>query len=247
MSSLLLSQVGISRSLLSYHSYNATKRDPELLDALAQGLSVAVISDAGLPLISDPGGSLVQQAVEAGHEVTVIPGPSAGITALCGSGLDASRYLFYGFLPKKQGKRQSTLEELLESPYTLIFYEAPQRLPDTLQLLQDLAPERTVVVARELTKRYETYYRGTAQELAEQIKNPPKGECVLLLEGLESYHERHPQTSGMNTKALEVLRLVLERGLSVKDATRLLQLIDPSLDKNAIYQKALEIREGNYA
>lgn len=245
VSQQLLTTYGITKLLISYHSYNAEQRDPELVQLIRGGESIALISDAGMPLISDPGSSLVTACVEAGLPVTVIPGPSAGITALTASGLDASRYTFYGFLPKKRGRRKSVLEELLASKETLIFYEAPQRIPDTLSDLAEIAPERRCVVARELTKTYETYYRGTTASLAAELQAGVKGECMILLEGLLAYRERMPDTPASNEQTRQILRFSLDRGLSLRDSIDLLRLMDPAIDKNEVYELALAIKEGD--
>lgn len=245
VSQQLLSLYGISQPLISYHSYNAEQRDPELIAMIQAGESLALISDAGMPLISDPGSSLVSACVEAGLPLTVIPGPSAGITALTASGLDASRYYFYGFLPKKKGRRVSVLEGLLETEVTLVFYEAPQRVPETLRDLAELVPDRRCVVARELTKTYETYYRGTTAQLADELQAGVKGECMILLEGLGAFRERVPENPTEQAKVREVLKFCLERGLSMRDSIELLRLMDPSIDKNDVYELALTIKEGD--
>lgn len=247
VSQQLLSTFGITKSLISYHSYNAEQRDPELLALIQGGESLALISDAGMPLISDPGSSLVTACVEAGVHVTVIPGPSAGITALTASGLDASRYYFYGFLPKKKGRRLSVLEELMATDVTLIFYEAPQRVPETLRDMATVAADRRCVVARELTKTYETYYRGTTESLADELRAGVKGECMILLEGLGAYRERVPDAPAdlEQEKIREILTFSFDRGLSMRDSIELLRLMDPSIDKNDVYELALAIKEGD--
>lgn len=245
VSQQLLSTFGISKPLISYHSYNADQRDAELVALIQNGESLALISDAGMPLISDPGSSLVTACVEAGLHVTVIPGPSAGVTALTASGLDASRYYFYGFLPKKKGRRLGVLEGLLGVDVTLVFYEAPHRVPETLRDMAVVAPDRRCVVARELTKTYETYYRGTTAELAEELQAGVKGECMILLEGQSAYRARMPDASVEQTQIREVLQLCLARGLSMRDCIDLLRLMDPSIDKNDVYELALTIKEGD--
>ena len=181
----LLDRYGIRRPLITYHEHNARKQLPKLLQMLDKGAALALISDAGTPLISDPGYRLVTEAAVAGHRIVPIPGPSAVIAALSSSALPTDAFLFVGFLPPKSGQRKNRLGELIAAPATLVFYEAPQRLSETLADMAEMfGPDRRGVVARELTKTYETIVRGTLAELAECF--PPdgtvKGEIVVLLE-----------------------------------------------------------------
>jgi 16S rRNA (cytidine1402-2'-O)-methyltransferase len=190
-SGLLLHHLGISKPLLSYHEHNEAMRTAELLERLRAGATVAVVSDAGTPSISDPGARLVRACAEEGLPCTVLPGPCAAITALVGSGFDASTFAFDGFLPVKSGQRQSALTRAIERPGTTIFYESPHRLLKSLEELARLAPDRRVCVARELTKKFEEYRRGLPAELAAHFTaHPPKGEICLLVEGADSAAHR---------------------------------------------------------
>jgi 16S rRNA (cytidine1402-2'-O)-methyltransferase len=176
---VLLDRYGVSASLVSYHEHNEEQRSAELVKRMQTGETVALVSDAGMPLVSDPGYVLVRACIAAGLPVEVLPGPSAAIAALVASGLPADRWRFAGFLPRKKGE----LRELLaEAGGTLVAFESPRRVPATLALLAELDPEREVAVCRELTKVHEEVVRGPAGELAARYRDaPPKGEVVLVL------------------------------------------------------------------
>jgi 16S rRNA (cytidine1402-2'-O)-methyltransferase len=179
---VLLERHGIpARRLLSYHEHNEAKRTAELLPRLQAGERVGLVSDAGLPGISDPGARLVAAALEAGVAVTVLPGASAVDTALVASGFPAERYQFLGFLPRGAKARAALWEELAGWRYPAVAFESPQRLPATLHSLAEAQPEREVAVCRELTKRFEEVVRGRADEVAERFAEPPKGEITLVL------------------------------------------------------------------
>jgi 16S rRNA (cytidine1402-2'-O)-methyltransferase len=180
---VLLDRYGIRQRPLAYHEHNADEAGPRLLAALDDGRSVALVSDAGTPLVSDPGFRLVQQAVEAGIRVVPIPGPSAVLAALTASGLPSDTFLFGGFLPVKDGQRRSRLEELRTTPATLIFFESPRRIADTLSAMADVLGDRAATVARELTKTFEELRRGTLVELAAfyAAAETPKGEVVVCV------------------------------------------------------------------
>ena len=183
-SQILLNHYQIKKPLKSFHKFSESSKHSQIIDDLKQGLNIALISDAGTPGISDPGAQLIQGCVEEEIPVTAIPGACAAITALCCSGLPTDRFQFIGFLPRKAGDLRRTLQELLAYVGTTICYESPNRLLDVLACLNELAPNRQVVVARELTKKFEELKRGTATELiacwtAKEIK----GECVLMLSG----------------------------------------------------------------
>ena len=178
---VLLERHGISARLLSYHEHNEAKRTSELLPRLQAGERVALVSDAGLPGISDPGARLVAAALAAGVPVTVLPGPSAAETALVASGFGAERYQFLGFLPRGAKAQRALWDELAGWAHPVVAFESPQRLPATLRSLADAQPEREVAVCRELTKRFEEIVRGTARELASRFAEAPKGEITLVL------------------------------------------------------------------
>ncbi len=182
-SGFLLAHHGISgKSLTSLHEHNESRRAPELVAAAKAGDVIAFISDAGMPGVSDPGYRLVQACLEADVKIEVLPGPSAVLTALIGSGLPCHAFRFGGFLSVKSGKRRSAMSAALESGETGIFFESPHRITSTLEILAEIAPTARVCVARELTKKFETYHRGTAAELLEWFKaHGTKGEMVILM------------------------------------------------------------------
>ena len=178
----LFSHYGISTALEPYHDHNATRARPSILRRLGEGARVALVSDAGTPLVSDPGYKLVREAAEAGITVYAVPGASAALAALTVAGLPSDRFLFSGFLPQKSGARRTTLTELRDIPATLIFYETGPRLGAALADMAAVLGARAAVVARELTKLYEEAVRGTLAELAARYAAaPPKGEIVVLV------------------------------------------------------------------
>jgi 16S rRNA (cytidine1402-2'-O)-methyltransferase len=177
----LLGRHGIrATALRSYHEHNEAARTAEILPQLQAGSRVALVTDAGLPLVSDPGARLVAAAIAAGVGVTVLPGPSAVDAALVVSGLAADRYQFAGFLPRGDRALARFWDELATFPYPVVAFESPQRLPSTLRSLAEAQPDRIVAVCRELTKRHEEVVRGTATAVAERFAEPPKGEITLV-------------------------------------------------------------------
>ena len=177
----LLERHGISTRLLSYHEHNEAQRTAELLPRLEAGERIALVSDAGLPAVSDPGARLVRASLDAGIDVTVLPGASAVETALVASGLVAEQYRFLGFLPRGEKRLAAVWDELRGWPWPVVAFESPHRLPATLRSLAAADPERKVAVCRELTKRFEQVVRGLAGALAERFDAPPKGEITLVL------------------------------------------------------------------
>ena len=182
--SILLKHHGISRPLLSLHEHNEAQRSGEIAQRLAAGENIALLTDAGMPGISDPGFRMVRACLERGLEFTVLPGPSSILPALVGSGLPLHEFYFGGFLPVKSGRRKAALEAALARGETSIFFESPHRIARSLAVLAELAPERPVCVARELSKKFEEYWRGPAAELSARAeKQPPRGEICLLIAG----------------------------------------------------------------
>ena len=183
----LLAHYGIRKPLLSLHEHNERERAVQVAERAEAGERFAVVSDAGMPGVSDPGCRLVTELQRRGISYTVLPGPSAVVTALVGSALPSDSFFFGGFLPVKKGKRQRVLAAAAAQPYTSIFYESPYRMATTLKELAEAQPGAQVCVARELTKVHEEFHRGTAAELAEQFaKQPMKGEMVLLIGGINA-------------------------------------------------------------
>ncbi|HTS30198.1 MAG TPA: 16S rRNA (cytidine(1402)-2'-O)-methyltransferase [Bryobacteraceae bacterium] len=179
----LLDHYGIHKPTISYHEHNESERAEDLVARLVAGASIALVSDAGTPLVSDPGYRLVKAAIEAGIAVQAIPGPSAALAALAASGLPTDSFRFGGFLPSKPGQRAKALEALAGEQATLIFYEAPHRILETLDTIDRVLGPRPVVVARELTKVHEEFLRGTAAEIGAQLaaRDSVKGEITLLI------------------------------------------------------------------
>ena len=182
--SILLKHHGISRPLLSLHEHNEAQRAEEIAKRLAAGENIAMLTDAGTPGISDPGFRVVRECIARGLEFTVLPGATSILPALVGSGLPLHEFYFGGFLPVKSGRRKTMLEAALARGETTIFFESPHRIGKSLAVLAELAPDRSVCVARELSKKFEEYWRGTAAELSARAeKQPPRGEICLLIAG----------------------------------------------------------------
>src|SRR5216110_657361 len=181
----LLKHFEIRKPLLSYHEHNEAMRAAELVERLAAGENVALITDAGMPGLSDPGARLIRKCVERGLSYTIVPGVSAILTALVGSGISADSFCFRGFLPVKSGQRERELRAAAARDETTIFFESPHRLTKTLSACAVLMPDRQFCVARELTKKFEEFRRGTASKLlAHYEARPPKGEIVLMISAL---------------------------------------------------------------
>ncbi|WP_375510506.1 16S rRNA (cytidine(1402)-2'-O)-methyltransferase [uncultured Nostoc sp.] len=233
----LLQHFQIKTPQVSYHEHNRTSRIPELLEHLVNNKAIALVSDAGMPGISDPGYELVKACIEAGIGVVPIPGASAAITALSAAGLPTDRFVFEGFLPAKSQHRQEHLESLQTESRTLIFYESPHRLRDTLQ---DLAlvwgSERQIVLGRELTKLYEEFWRGTiAEAIAYYSQREPQGEYTLVVAGIPA---SQPQLTQEELKA--ELQQLISQGISRSQASRQLAKFT-SLPRRQLYQLALSI------
>jgi len=213
---LLLQRIGLRRPLVSYFEGNEARRAEDLCARIRAGEHVALISDAGTPLVSDPGYRLLRLCIDAGLPVTVLPGPCAAIAALCGSGLPPSEFRFVGFLPRAAGKRRARLASLRADPATLILFEAPNRLVDTLEEIGETMGDRRAAVARELTKIHEEFVRGRVSELRAHFSaHPPRGEITLVVEGgAEAAPQRTPG-------ALEdAIRPALAAGATPRDIYR---------------------------
>jgi 16S rRNA (cytidine1402-2'-O)-methyltransferase len=230
---VLLERHGIKARLLSYHEHNEAKRTAELLPRLETGERVALVSDAGLPGVSDPGARLVRAALDAGVEVTVLPGPSAVETALVASGLVAEQYRFLGFLPRGEKKLAAVWDELSGWPWPAVAFESPQRLPATLRSLAEADPEREVAVCRELTKRFEEVARGTAPELADRFPTPPKGEITLVLGPA-----RHEDRAEDEERALAAVRELVAAGVRRSQAAEIVSSL-VGTSRNRLYKHSL--------
>lgn len=230
---VLLDHYGISRPMISYHEHNEAERTAELVGRLQVGDSVALVSDAGTPLVSDPGYRLVAAATEAGIPVVPIPGVSASITALSASGLPTDSFRFAGFFPPKQSQRLRILEELKEDTATLIFYEAPHRIVQTLEDVEQALGARRVVVARELTKMHEEFLRGTPAELRAALtgRDAVRGEMTVLIAKAEG-----PVVD--DTPVAEAVRRLVAQGVPRMEAMKTVARVR-GLAKRDVY-KAVE-------
>jgi 16S rRNA (cytidine1402-2'-O)-methyltransferase len=231
----LLDHYGIEGKLVSYHEHNEAERAQELVERLLEGVSVAQVSDAGMPGISDPGYRVIKSAIEQGIAVVPVPGPSALIVALAASGLPTDAFEFRGFLPAKSGQRRTELESIRPREHTMIFYEAPHRIHESIDdIVAVLGPERPIVIARELTKVHEEFLRGTVREVAENIRDRElKGEITILI-GKAVASERS-EALDLGARLQEIMRqqnldekaalkvLAKERGVSKSEVYRELQ------------------------
>lgn len=234
----LLDAHGIRAKLSPYHDHNGAKRRPEILDKLGEGAAIALISDAGTPLVSDPGWKLSREALDAGHRVFPIPGASALLAGLVASGLPSDRFMFCGFLPAKTGARKRAAAELGGVPSTLVFYESGPRLADCLvDLTETFGAEREAAVSRELTKLFEETRRGTLGSLAAHYAEagPPKGEIVLLV--------GPPLEQAVTEEALDAALRSALQSQSVKQAAAEIAA-QLGLPKRDVYQRALALKDG---
>jgi 16S rRNA (cytidine1402-2'-O)-methyltransferase len=235
-SSKLLKHYGISTTLISYHKFNERSRVEKFLDKLKNGEDVAIISDAGTPGISDPASIIIKAAIENDIKVETLPGATAFIPALVSSGLGPERFYFAGFLPEKKSEKDNLLRKLINIKDTLIFYEAPHRLLKFFSSLKEEFGNRKIVVARELSKLYETYYRTTIDEV---LANPDmitlKGEFVIIVDVAQ-------EKDYSDAELAEMLQIELSKGKSKKDAIKKVQELT-GVSKNRIYSLALKLKE----
>ncbi|MFT8351486.1 16S rRNA (cytidine(1402)-2'-O)-methyltransferase [Clostridium saccharoperbutylacetonicum] len=238
----LLNHFEIKKTLISYHKFNEQDKSNKIIDLLFEGKSVAVVSDAGTPGISDPGSVIVARCIEENIDFEVLPGATAITTALVYSGLDTTKFLFRGFLPRENKDRKRITDELLKSQETLIFYEAPHRLLETLSFLFETFGDRKIAVCRELTKIYEEIYRGTLEEAIEYfVMNKPRGEFVLVLEGkkLEDIKEEQREL-WINLSIQEHIIKYMNDGLNKKDAIKRVAK-EREIPKSEVYKFSTEI------
>ncbi|MBR5263350.1 MAG: 16S rRNA (cytidine(1402)-2'-O)-methyltransferase [Clostridia bacterium] len=241
---MLLEKFGITGAkILPNHKFNEGNAAYGFVQDLLQGKSIALVTDAGMPCVSDPGYLLVEAAVAAGVPVTAVPGPCAAVTAVAVSGFNALSFAFYGFLPRSAGDIRKVLRRV-EKEYSplSVFYESPNRIADTVELVAEVLPDFRVCVCNDLTKKFERIYRGTPEQVLEQLKSNPnasKGEYVLLLE--RSKTEQKEDTAKLSPEALLVDRMVKD-GVSAKEAVALLTA-EKVLPKRELYDAALRLRE----
>lgn len=230
--SKLLNLLGLNKRCVSCHEHNENMESDKIISSLLEGKNVAYLSDAGYPCISDPGSILVKKAIENNIKVTPLSGPNAFLNALVGSGIDSSHFLFYGFLDSKESKRESELEKLKYLPYTLIFYEAPHRINDTLKSMEKILGNRKITVARELTKLHEEFIR-TDLAFLNRENSTFIGELVIIV---DKYNE---VVKTDFDDYLPKLELLLKAGYKLKDATSIISLLF-NVNKNKLYKRVIK-------
>ena len=235
----LLNHFEISKPLTSYHEHNKDNKGEYLINKLLNGENIALISDAGMPGISDPGEEIIKQAIENDIEVVVLPGPTASITALIGSGLKTGKFAFEGFLDRDKKRRRLQLEELKHEKRTIIFYESPHRLKDTLKDMLKILGNRCISINRELTKKYQEIIRNDIQGCIEIFnEREVKGEFVLILEGFKGEVEKVCEYDNLNDR--EYVVKLMEEGLSKKDAIKAV-CKERKIKKDIVYKQVLDL------
>lgn len=234
----LLSAYDIDTPLLSYHEHNKAEKGPQLIDMLREGKMIALVSDAGMPAICDPGSDLVHLAIEADIPIVPLPGANAGLTGLIASGMDTTRFTFIGFLPKTKKHRLPVLESIKKYEGTLIFYEAPHRIQTVLSELIEVLGDRQAVICRELTKRYEQYIRGSLQQVKEELAaQGVRGEFVILVAGAAAAEEHGPASDG---DYASLVRELMEQGIDKKEAVRMVAK-RCGVPKRSVYQAVIAL------
>jgi 16S rRNA (cytidine1402-2'-O)-methyltransferase len=231
---ILLRRHGIEAKLESYHRHNEASRTPAVLGWLRDGKRVALVTDAGLPGVNDPGARLIAAALDAGIAVTVLPGPSAVETALVASGLVAERYQFLGYLPRRDAERRALAAELSRWPHAMVAFESPRRLSAALAVLAAAMPERTAAVCRELTKRFEEVVRGPLDELARKFSDPPRGEITLVLGPTRVVAQDTADAEEAGSAVAELVAAGVSRRQAVELVARL-----SGVAKNPLYRASL--------
>lgn len=239
----LLNHFNIKKSLISYHKHNEQGKSEELIDRVRNGENIAVISDAGTPGISDPGGIVLKKCIENGIDVEVLPGATAFTTAIIYSGLDTSAFIFRGFLPRENKEKKEFVESLKDRRETIIFYESPYRVIDTLTFLKENFGNRNIAVCRELTKLHEEIYRGSLEEAICYFNdNIPKGEFVLVLQGKSLEEIRNENVAKWEDMSIkDHIIYFINQGMSKKDAIKQVSK-DRELPKSEVYKHSIEIK-----
>jgi len=238
----LLSHFNIRKTIISYHQHNEQGRSQNIIDQIKEGKNIAIISDAGTPGISDPGSVIVLKCIEQGIEFVVLPGATAITTALVYSGLDTTKFIFRGFLPRENKDRKPIIDDLINRSETLIFYEAPHRLLNTLEFLYENLGNRKISMCRELTKLYEEIIRLTLKEAIEYYtQNSPRGEYVLVIEGKSKEAIEKDERAKWDSLTIEEhIKRYMDEGLSKKDAMKKVAK-DRDKPKSEIYKYSLNI------
>lgn len=235
----LLNHFEISKPLTSYHEHNKENKGGYLINKLLSGENIALISDAGMPGISDPGEEIIKQAIENDIEVIVLPGPTASITALIGSGLETGKFVFEGFLDRDKKRRREELELIKHEKRTIIFYESPHRLKDTLKYMLKILGNRNIAVNRELTKKYQEVIRTDIQGCIDIFnEREVKGEFVLIVEGFKGEIEETCEYNDLNDR--EYVIKLMEEGITKKDAIKFV-CKERKLKKDTVYKQVLDL------
>ena len=232
----LLKHFEITKKLVSCHEYNESNMVEAAKKYLDEGQNIALVTDQGTPIISDPGYKVVSSLMQAGYDVVSLPGPTAFVPALTVSGLPPQPFLFYGFLNSKKGLREKELKNLQNYPYTMIFYEAPHRIEEMLQSLLEIFGNRRISISREISKIYEEIYQGTIEEVQEEVKEGIKGEIVVVVEG----NQKMVDFSTLTIE--EHVNLYMEDGLSSKEAIKKVA-IERNMPKSIVYNEYHKIRK----
>jgi 16S rRNA (cytidine1402-2'-O)-methyltransferase len=239
---VLLDHFEIPQKPTSLHAHNEAGRIASVIEALERGRSVALVSDAGTPLVSDPGARLVAAVAGAGHRVEAVPGPSALLTALTVAGLDTERVLFLGFLPRKPGARRRLLESQKGRPETIVLFESPRRVAKTLEEVAEILGNRRACLARELTKRHEEVLRESVSTLASRFaKSPPRGECTLVIAGATA-EEEEAELAWSDRELDDVILAELAEGASIRDLARDLAGRTGRVRRD-VYARAVSLRQ----
>lgn len=235
----LLNHFDISKPLTSYHEHNKDSKGGYLIDKLLDGENIAIISDAGMPGISDPGEDIIRQAIDNNIEIEVLPGATAFVTALVGSGIQTRKFAFEGFLDRDKKSRRTQLEDIKHEKRTIIFYESPHRLKDTLKDMLNILGNRNISINRELTKKYQEVIRDTIERCIEIFnEREVKGEFVLIVEGFEGEVEAINSYDELDER--EYVVKLIEEGMNKKDAIKKV-CKERKLSKNEVYQQVLDI------
>ena len=235
----LLNHIEISKPLTSYHEHNKDSKGGYLINKLLEGENIALISDAGMPGISDPGEEVIKQAIENNIEIEVLPGATASITALVGSGLETAKFAFEGFLDRDKKRRREQLEEIKHEKRTIIFYESPHRLKDTLKDMLKILGNRSISINRELTKKYQEIIRNDIQGCIDIFnEREVKGEFVLIVEGFKGEIEKVCEYDHLNER--DYVQKLIEEGITKKDAIKIV-CKERKLKKDVVYKQVLDL------
>lgn len=238
----LLNHFEIKKSLMSYHKHNEQEKSEDIIELLKEGHNIAIVTDAGTPGISDPGAVIVKKCINENIDFEVLPGATAITTALVYSGLDTTKFLFRGFIPRENKERKILLNEIKDVKESIILYESPYRVVSTLETLLEYLGNRNIAVCRELTKLHEEIKRGKIDELIDYFKNTaPKGEFVLVIEGKQQEHiDRENKEKWENLSIKDHILNVMESGISKKEAIKYVAK-ERGLNKNEVYKYAIDI------